>query len=966
VDEINETNKINEINDINELIKTAAEATADPGRSLKNLERLFYKHPDIAPDLAQSQKVESTAETELFAVAKLFANSQFLADFCVNNPQVLIETLENLSAKISIDEIVSKAQKSPLYNTGDINYSSQAYKSDAMKYLRSLKKRYLLHVTLRDICGITGPFECMEELSTLGIALTRIALDFAKIMTEKRFGTLIDNQISVIALGKLGAGELNYSSDIDIIVVFSSNDGTSSGTESTSGIYMNRIDPQEYFGRLTEQLASLLQTQTEDGIAYRVDLRLRPDGRKSPLALPLQSYATYYEAWGKTLERMALIRARPIAGDAELGEEFMRVIEPFVWKKSTDYYDIDEIRELKNKIDKVFDADDIKRGYGGIREVEFFVQTFQLLYGGLNHSLRATGLKNILSTLQSEGFLNDQDINVLQDSYIFLRKLEHFIQMKDDRQAHTIPAQPEEVEALARKMGFANSEEFYSELKLKRLKVRDMYNSLLGGPGSKPEASVFLEGELKDREIVDYLSFKGFLDTAQALQSIKAIKDQISLGKTIRERTLLNRTVPMFLEEILKVANKDRSLSLFATLISKIGGFESYMDLFSKHPAIIELVVKVFNESTYLSRAMLSLDNLESIFEYPDVSMDRRSLNKRLNESLKLSADIKMDIKNVVREYKSVEELKIGTMFLTNQIDIDVFSSKLSLLADTIVKTVLKELNGLDELAVVGLGRMGAAEMNIGSDLDLIFVSEKTSIKNKKAVEIASEIIKVLSEFTSKGVAYQLDMRLRPDGSKGILVNDIKGYRNYYLKVAHPWEIQALLRARTIAGKPELLRSFNAMRREVIKKRGREVTAEYIKDMRNRILKGIAKESAGYDIKRGPGGLEEIQFMVQYLQLQGAGKYSSLITHRTSCALRQLTKCDKIDKALAGRVLQASRFLRTVEAIVRLNEEKVLKKDSDLTGPIAEFFGYAKPEDLLGEIDKARVDMLAAAGKIYG
>jgi glutamate-ammonia-ligase adenylyltransferase len=810
---------------MNEILKTVAEKTADPGRSLKNLERLLCNNPGLA----------CKPESELMAVAKLFATSQFLADYCVNNPNALQAALENLDSKLVLDEITGQAQRSPLYEIDDINYSSQIFKSDAMKLLRGLKKQHLLQITLRDLCGITGPFESMEELSTLGVALTRVALDLAKIMIEKRFGTMLGNEVSIIALGKLGAGELNYSSDIDIIVVFSSNEGLSSGTESISGVNLNRIDPQEYYARMTEQLATLLQAQTEDGIAYRVDLRLRPDGRKSPLALPLQSYATYYEAWGKTLERMALIRATHVAGDEELGQEFLRVIEPFVWKQSTDYYDIEEIRELKNKIDRVFDADDIKRGYGGIREVEFFIQTFQLLYGGRNCDLRVTGLRDILPVLKNEGFLNDQDVNVLRGNYVFLRKLEHFIQMKDDRQTHTIPAQPEEVEILARKMGFENSEEFYSELKLRRLKVRDMYNSLLGGPGSKPEASVFLEDQLKDREIVDYLSFKGFHDTTQALQNIKAIKDQISLGKTIRERTLLNKTVPMFLEEILKSPNKDRSLSLLTTLISKIGNFESYMDLLSKHPPIVELIVKVFNESTYLSRAMLNLDNLERVFQYPDVQIDRDSLKKFLDESIKLN----VDIKNVIREYKSVEELRIGTMFLTGQIDIDMFSSKLTLLADTIVKAVLRGLSGLDELAVVGFGRMGAVEMNIGSDLDLIFVSDKPSAKSKRSVEIASEIIKILSEFTSKGVAYQLDMRLRPDGSKGILVNNIDGYRNYYLKVAHPWEIQALLRARTIAGKPDLLRSFNAMRREVIQARGREATADFVRNMRKLITKEI-------------------------------------------------------------------------------------------------------------------------------
>jgi glutamate-ammonia-ligase adenylyltransferase len=401
--------------------------------------------------------------------------------------------------------------------------------------------------------------------------------------------------------------------------------------------------------------------------------------------------------------------------------------------------------------------------------------------------------------------------------------------------------------------------------------------------------------------------------------------------------------------------------------MSKIGGYESYIDLFSKHPAIVELVIKIFNESTYLTRAMLNLDNLESIFEYPDVKMDRTSLKERLTASLNISEDPM----TTVREFKSVEELKIGTMFLTGQIEINAFSRKLSLLADTIVGTSLKSLGGCKGLAIVGLGRMGAAEMNIGSDLDLIFVSDdggsrnRKSRNNKNTVESAGKLIKLLSDYTSKGTVYKLDMRLRPDGSKGILVNNIEGYRNYYLNVAHPWEIQALLRARTIAGEPQLLQSFNDMKREVIFRRGKEVTADYVREMRQRIIRELSKESVGYDIKHGPGGLEEIQFMIQYLQLKNVAKYPDLVTHKTGVALKRLVKHEIIERGLSTRILEAFRFLRTIEAMVRLNEDNVLKRDSGLCEPIAAYMEFSKPSDLIDEIERIRNSVLSMADVVY-
>ncbi|MBI4734261.1 MAG: hypothetical protein HY779_05575, partial [Rubrobacteridae bacterium] len=434
------------------------------------------------------------------------------------------------------------------------------------------------------------------------------------------------------------------------------------------------------------------------------------------------------------------------------------------------------------------------------------------------------------------------------------------------------------------------------------------------------------------------------------------------------ERTLLLKVLPLFSEEVFKTSNKDRVLNLLTNLIVKIGGYDSYLDMFAKHQPIIELVVKIFNESTYLSRALLSLDNLESIFEYPDIKVDRDSLTERLATAFKMSKD-PLD---VVREYKSIEELRIGTMFLLGNLDIETFSRKLSVLADTIVKESLRYLTGSIGLAVIGLGRMGASEMNIGSDLDLIFASTGNSSKNKKSIDAAGNLIKLLSDYTARGTVYKLDMRLRPDGSKGILVNNIKGYENYYMNVAHPWEIQALLRARVVSGNRELLKAFNAMRRNVIIARGHEVNAEYVLDMRRRIVKDISKEKATklkkseYDLKHGPGGLEEIQFMIQYLQLRHVDVYPDLITHKTATALKRLLKHSLITSEFYVKMQESFRFLRTVEALIRMNDESVLKRDAKICEPIASFLEFAKSEDLFDEIDRIRNGVVEASNMIYG
>ncbi len=935
---------------MDESIKSISAQTPDPQRSSKNLERLLSG----APQTFDKHK------GQMASVARLFAYSQFLADYSIKNPASLSRALSELQKPVNREEVIAEAQKQSFF-ARDSGGLPPSFKNSILKLLRDIKKRYLLRITLRDITGVASLYECMAELSVLAGAIVEIALGAAYALVKERFGEIKGNPFTVIALGKLGAGELNYSSDIDVITVYGSEEGLSTGSEGSSGVAINRIGAHEYFVRLTELLANLLQQQTEDGFAYRVDLRLRPDGRRGELSLSLNSYIAYYEAWGKTWERMALIRARPVAGDKRLGEDFLKAIEPFVWKRSTDYYDIEEIKGLKRQIDTVFDANDIKRGYGGIREIEFFVQTFQLLYGGERAHLRLPGLIETLGKLLNDGFLSEDDVKTLSESYGFYRRLEHILQMRDDIQTHTLPAKPEELQALALKMRFAGEKEFLSELKLRRLKIRDMYRSLLGTADSEQEVMVFLEDDLTDAEIKDFLSFKGFKDPSSALKNMKVLSEQMTLGKTIRERMLLRKVTPMFLERIMKLNNKDRALNIFVTFIQKVGNHESYLDLFSRRPDTVEVIVKAFSESTYITRALLSLENLESLFEYPDMRMDYKSVKDRLLRILELSRTPK----NAVREFKIVEEMRSSLLFLEGISDIDKLTDALSMLADIIIRATLNYLDPDAELAVISLGKLGSRELNIGSDLDLVFISGKEKSVRKRSVRLAEELIKFITKYTARGIAYEVDMRLRPDGSQGILVNDIGGYRNYYRKNARPWEIQALLKARPIAGNGGTLRAFFDMKRDIIASRGKELIAPDIKEMRRRIVAEVSRESSGYDIKLGPGGIEEIEFFVQYLQLQNAAKHPDLVTRKTTVALKRLAGYGIIDVYVEAALSSTYRFMRTVETLLRLNEEKVLKPDTELARITASFFGFSSADDLIGEVERTRRQVLDIVEDVY-
>ncbi len=930
------------------LIQEISARTPDSAKTLKNLERLLQEAPGLIED----------HEEQLGAIAQLFSYSQFLADYLIKNPGSLSLALKDLTLPIDRQQIVSEAGNAfKVHMGGPIG----PFKKKAMEFLRETKKNYFLRITLRDLLGITSLRECMAELSALADAMTKIALDIAEFIVRERFGFMRDNAFAVLGLGKLGAGELNYSSDIDILTVYHFENRLSTGILTPYGIRTNKIDAHEYFCRLTGMLTTLLHSPTENGIAYRVDLRLRPNGQKGPVSLSLDSYRSYYEAWGKTWERVALIRSRPVAGNKLLGDAFVRAIEPFVWKRSLDYHDIEEIRDLKKKIDTISDVNDIKRGYGGIREIEFFVQTFQLLYGGERTILRTGTITEVLGKLLKEGFLTEEDVKTLSESYLFLRRLEHVIQMRDDLQTHSLPSAPDELTILSRKMHFQNTREFLSELRLKRLMVRDMYISLLGGTDETQEVLLSLKDDLPEEAIRDYLAFKGFRNTGAALKNINALLDQISSQKTIRERSLLRKTIPVFLEQAMKSGNKDRVLSMLVPFIQKIGNHESYLDLLLQRKDTREIIVSAFSQSTHLTGLLLGLENLESIFEYPDIRMDRQALKKRLVNLF----DHTKDPLNAIREFKVIEELKSGMLFLKGFIDVYAFSHTLSILADTIIHTLVNALHAEEGFAVIGLGGFGARDLNIGSDLDLLFIRSQQIPTQSGKKAPAEELIKVLSEYTAKGFAYKVDMRLRPDGAKGVIANDIEGYENYYSKSARSWEIQSLLRARPIAGDMRLLKAFQQMKRRIIMKRGFEIKSSAVKAMRKRIISEVSKESSGYDVKNGPGGTKEIEFLTQYLQLKHSKTFPGLIIHSTVSAIKRLAKYGILDRDSEELFLISHRFLKSIDALLRLNEEDAVKIDSELPDIIVTSLNLRSKAELFEKIEDTRRKIVELTDRFY-
>jgi len=911
-------------------ISDASSATSNPARAERNLRRFFETNPHM-----------TCPPAHLAEIARLFSVSQFLANFCIAHPGELSSALNERGLRIT-RALVERRAEEELQMIEDMDIQV------IMRRLRIFKKRYLLRLTLRYLLGETDIVGSMDELTCLAEVIISIALRCSIARLQQRYGEPSDESMTLIGLGKLGAGELNYSSDIDIIALYGKR-GHTSGILTTSGVRTNRISNHEFYSRVMELWGRLLSSQTGEGVVYRVDLRLRPQGQKGELILPLEAYRTYYESWGRTWERMVLIRARPVAGDTGLGMVFMEDIRPFLWRRTLDYSEIEEIRGLKKKIDSAVTHDDIKRGYGGIREIEFFIHTFQLIYGPDNESLRTNSTLRALWALGQMNIIPGEDVQVMSENYLFLRRVEHLLQMREDLQTHRLPVSDDEIKALSREMGFPSEKDFLKDLRLRRMQIKSMYNSLLGtSEDAHAEALNLLEGGIGEEELKGYLSFRGIRDIERCLKDLKSIGEHMSLFRTMKERSILRRVVPPLIEEALSAEMPDRAIAGVETLLTTYGIKTAHLTAIMEQGELMKGIIKIFSLSPYLSRIFLS-DQI-----YLDILIEEWRIMKTLKmllESLKRKIKRDGDIGSSLACYKRLEEVRVGIFFLLDILKTNDLFRGLSHLAEAIIRIIIEVL-GCKGLSVIALGKLGGREMNFGSDIDIIFLSQ-----GLEGMGYAERIMRLLTTYTDNGMIYNVDARLRPDGSKGVLVNNIDGYRNYYLRKAHQWEIQALLRARPVAGDRGLGRAFIEMARDVIIERGWEIRQEGLLEMRERIIKELSRESEGMDIKLGPGGIEEIEFYVQFKQLRHAHRMPRILVQNTLIAITRLARWGLLNPLEAETLYNSYKYYRKIEAFLRLNEESIIADGAVTTELTARFMGHKDKEEFLSYLRSMREEV---------
>jgi glutamate-ammonia-ligase adenylyltransferase len=842
-----------------------------------------------------------------------------------------------------------------------------AIEEEIKKALRRWKFREVARIAVRDLARLSDLTEVMADLSSLASAALGGAVRFARRQLSERYGAPMIETVGgdrrecgfvILGMGKLGGHELNFSSDIDLVYLYETEQGTTEGGQGGEPVTLH-----QYFVRLCEMITRILSEVTEDGFVFRVDLRLRPDGTKGELANSLRSAEIYYESWGQTWERAAMIKARPVAGDVWVGEGFLRIITPFVYRKYLDFTSLEEVKEMKDRIDLASSRArkherDLKLGAGGIREIEFFAQAHQLIYGGKNPDLRRRGTVETLRALVGAGIVSQKECGTLEEAYGFLRSLEHRIQVYQDRQTHALPQKEGDLLRLARAMGVPGGPALTEEIDRHTGKVRAIYDSLFraapeeAGPEISPAVLAVLYPESEEEDIADRLSALGFTDQEAARRNVAMLKDGPSFTRMpVRARRYLGKIAPLILDQVVRSPDPDMALHHMERFLSAVGARTMFYALLFENRKVIDVLVRLFGSSRFLSGKDLSR-----------LVKTKSDLRRELGETLAACADFEQEM-DELRRYKNMETLRIGMNDLAVNLSLEEGMFQLSALAEVLLSSALvlarretgrrfgvPMMTGEGgqsveaEFCVLGMGKLGAEELSYHSDLDIIFLyssagetvplvgcdpAEFRKVENHEFfAKVAQRLISILTTMTREGYVYHLDTRLRPSGSAGPLVSSLTAFERYHEQSAKLWERQALLKCRFVAGD----RDFGKRVEETVSRFifGRPLppdTPAEIHRLRKRMETELGKERRDrLNLKVGRGGIVDVEFAVQYLQLVHGPGNRSLRARSTLKSLYELYR----ENILSGedfRVMdEGYRFLRTMEVSLRLSHDASIEQ----------------------------------------
>lgn len=989
---------------VTDLLERQLPTCSDPDMALMNLSRYWavQRNP-----LSLGTLFERDPDS-LFALLHIFSNSQHLSDQMIRDPEsfdlVRLTDGRPVARQTLIDELTTE--------TDVLDRDTLV-----MGAIRRFKYRETLRIAYGDIIHEQSLDMVTRQISYVADAILEAAYRSARRTIEAKRGVprRADGepvQMVILALGKLGGIELNYSSDIDLILIYDEDGQTDMG---------RGISNQEFFILVAREFTRLLTEMTEMGIAYRVDLRLRPDGARGPMVISVNAAMTYYDTRGRTWERQAFIKARAAAGDLQLGQSFLNNLRPWIYRRYLSRADITGIKSLKRRIERRahqegIDARDVKTGHGGIRDIEFVIQFLQLLNGADLPELQTGNTLEAIAQLEIVGCLTNQERILLEETYAFLRKIEHRLQIMFDLQTHLLPDSKVEMRKLALRMGYPDTlddspleafvEDYHDKTAVNR-RILDhlLHDAFPDDEQTSAEIDLVLDPDPSEEDIQRVLGKYSFKDSQRAYVNLMSLSEEnIRFLSTRRCRHFLAAITPQLLEALCRTPDPDSALVFLDKATASIGGKGVLWELFSASPPSLRLFVELCAYTPFLHGILTS--NPGMIDELMDsLVLDRLPTPEYLDETLDTLCCAAENIEPILHRFKNDWLLRIGVRDILGKEDVSATTASLTTIADACLTQIVNfQYNRLVtkfgrpmvdtstdksgrhhprpcEMTILGMGKFGGQEMSYQSDLDVVFLYEadgntaavypgdgRRSTTNQHFFsELAQRIIQMTGRISTLGRLYEIDARLRPTGKSGSLALSLDEFQRYFTEgEGQLWERQALCKARPILGSKQFIKStLRAVHYAAFSQRWQKANVREIYNMRDRQI----KEATPDNLKRGRGGVCDIEFLVQMLQLKHGRRIAAIRKPNTLAALTELHRTKILEPNDALFFTAAYRALRTVEMrlhLIDFGQGARLPNEPTELAKLAHLLGYTDINALVMDCQHYTKETRKRFDRIFG
>ncbi|HEX7777462.1 MAG TPA: bifunctional [glutamine synthetase] adenylyltransferase/[glutamine synthetase]-adenylyl-L-tyrosine phosphorylase [Parvibaculum sp.] len=885
-------------------------------------------------------------------IESLFGNSSFLTRIIRRHPEWLPRLIDN-PPDVSLAALVARTREA----------AGLATQAELMRALRLAKEEAALLIAMSDVTSVWNLEHVTEALTAFADTAVATSVEWLLTDAAKR-GQILrppaemtpkGSGLAILGMGKFGSRELNYSSDIDLVVFY----------EPAQLPLKPGLSDGEFFVRLTQALVKLMQERTEDGYVFRTDLRLRPDPGGTPVAVSLPAAEHYYESRGQNWERAAFIKARAVAGDPEAGGLFLKMLTPYIWRKNLDFAAIDDIHSMKRQIHAVgghgtiaVAGHNIKLGRGGIREIEFFVQTQQLIAGGRDRDLRGRQTCAMLDELARKQWIAPEAAEELKTAYHFLRTLEHRLQMIADEQTHTLPASDEGLDHVACFLGFNSRQEFADVLTGHLRRVQGHYAKLFekAPPLAEEGGSLVFTGTEDDPETMETLRRLGFEHVSDIAATIRAWHTgRFAATRSPRSRELLTALMPVLLRALGRTSNPDTAFTRFDQFLTSLPAGVQLFSMLYTHPHLLDLIADICGTAPRLARYLAQNSAVLEAVLAPDFFgplPNRETLRESLGAALAHARDYQ-DVLDFTRVWARERRFRLGVRVLTGSADAEeagpayagVAAELVAALAPIAADKVAERFGRIPggRFSVIAMGKLGSEEMSSTSDLDLIMLYDaedpdaqsdgpRPLSASQYYARVSQQLIAALTAPTTEGKLYEVDMRLRPSGNSGPIATHYKSFVSYQASEAWTWEHMALTRARVLTGPDELrARAAAAIAETLRRPRDLAKTAFDIADMRARVEREFPSRNP-WELKHVRGGLVDLEFICQYLQLVHGARHPGILHHHTRTALGRIGAAGLIPSETADRLIAAVDLTLNLTQVVRICVEGVFKPEEATPG----------------------------------